>query len=252
MEENNKLFFENEFWPQYRDADEDGLIGLRGYMNYFQDITSHHLFALGSGNKHILPKYGKIWLITKYKLKILKKVVFTNENLRLKTWIEKTTSPVVVNQLFCVYKEDELYAYGKLELCTVDFETHKLSKLKDINFDRDNMTPSPEGIDIKFDRINDKNLVEEYSHTHEVRYTDVDNSKHMNNLAYISMFLDHFECSAYGDIKVKDFSINYVNQSFQGEKIRIFVSKNDDEITMIGRKDDDTIVAKCLFIVENK
>ncbi len=252
MEEDKKLYFENEFWPQYRDADEDGLIGLRGFMNYFQDITSHHLFYLGTGNIHIYPKYGKIWLLTKYKLKILKKVKFTNENLKAKTWVEKTASPVVVNQFFAIYKDEELYAYGKLELCSVDFETQRLSKLTDIEFNRDYMVETPENMEVKFDKINDKNLEEKYSHTHDVRYTDVDNSKHMNNLAYISMFLDYFDCSYYNNIQITDFSINYVNQSYLGEKIYVYVTKNDSTITMIARKNDETIVAKCLFSIENK
>ena len=31
------MLFQQEIYPQFRDADHDGLIGLRGCMRYFQD-----------------------------------------------------------------------------------------------------------------------------------------------------------------------------------------------------------------------
>lgn len=249
MKNDFKLLFENSFWPQYRDADDDAKIGLRGYMNYFQDITSHHIFDMEFGNKHIYPKYGKIWIVTKYKLKILNKIEFTNEKITAKTWIEKSTSPVVINQMLCVYKGQELLAYGRSELCLIDLKLQKLGRLSDINFDRICMIDTPKDIDIKFNKIVLKDKEQEYVCSHTVKYTDLDSSKHMNNLIYVSMFINALDVNVYKNMNFKEFSITYLSQSYLGDTIDIFKVLSDDSVTFIGKKKDGTVVSTCVFVI---
>lgn len=247
MRENIRLKLENNFWPQYRDADEDGYIGIKGYMNYFQDITSHHIFDMEFGNKHIYPKHDKIWVATKYKLHVLKKIEFTNSNITAKTWIEKSSSPVVINQMYCIYKENELYAYGKLEMCLIDYTTQKLSKLSEIEFGEQYMISSEDIPSVKFNKINDKGFDEEFVCTHIVNHTDLDSSKHMNNLSYVSMFLNALTPNEYNENAFNEFSINYINQSYYGDEINIYKIQKETETILIAKKEKDLVVAKCVF-----
>ena len=45
--------FEQTVHPQYRDAEADGLIGLKGAMHYFQDIHTWFMHSLHKGNEEI-------------------------------------------------------------------------------------------------------------------------------------------------------------------------------------------------------
>ena len=42
--------FEQTVHPQYRDAEADGLIGLKGAMHYFQDTHTWFMHSLHKGN----------------------------------------------------------------------------------------------------------------------------------------------------------------------------------------------------------
>lgn len=45
--------FEQTILPQYRDADPDGLIGLKGCMHYFQDIHTYYMHSIHKGNDRL-------------------------------------------------------------------------------------------------------------------------------------------------------------------------------------------------------
>ena len=45
------MAFTQKFMPQYRDADETGLIGIRGFMRYCQDIHTWFMHEYNKGNQ---------------------------------------------------------------------------------------------------------------------------------------------------------------------------------------------------------
>ena len=45
--------FEQTILPQYRDADPDGLIGLKGCMHSFQDIHTYYMHSIHKGNDEL-------------------------------------------------------------------------------------------------------------------------------------------------------------------------------------------------------
>ena len=48
--------FEQTILPQYRDADPDGLIGLKGCMHYFQDIHTYYMHNIHKACTYIQGK----------------------------------------------------------------------------------------------------------------------------------------------------------------------------------------------------
>ena len=76
-----------EHFPQFREADADGLVGLRGYMNYFQDTATRYMHDLHLGNDTMPEERGICWVYSKYKLHICRKVGFTGP-IQMKCWVE--------------------------------------------------------------------------------------------------------------------------------------------------------------------
>ncbi len=242
----NEKTFRNIFWPQFRDADNDGLIGLRGMMGFFQDITSHQMYELNHGNAIISKTYNKVWIITKYTLKIVKKIHFLKTELEIKCWIEKNSSPVMMYQNFVIERAGEVYAYGKVELCTIDLESNKLGKLKDIDFPYEQMLDKSFD-DVYFEKIVDKNLEKEYCFTHTVKFTDLDTTQHMNNLAYVNMFINAFDSGFYANNSISNFTINYLDQCYENEQIKIYKNISEKKVTLIGEKESGKVAVKCIF-----
>ena len=52
------LRFEKDYSPMFRDSDAEGLIGMRAYLYYFQDMSTGHLYLMGKGNDSLPENYG--------------------------------------------------------------------------------------------------------------------------------------------------------------------------------------------------
>ncbi len=247
----SKNIFEIEFWPQFRDADADGTIGLRGIMNYFQDITSHQMYDLKYGNYILGTTYNKVWFITKYKLKILNKIDFADNKLTFKSWIEDNKSPVLMYQSFSIERNGQIFAYGKVELCLVDIETKKLSKLSIIEFP-DMLRSDKRLDDIKFEKIKPLNIKKDYCYTHKVKFNDIDQTGHMNNLAYVALITNTFDVEFYEKNNISEFTINYLDQCFEGENVKIYKYQKDDEIFVFGEKENNVYAFKSSIKIVRK
>ena len=75
------------------------------------------------------------------------------------------------------------------------------------------LTPSAEGTE------------EVYSH--RVRYTDLDNNRHMNNLRYVPLLLDAYTPDYHEEHLLTDLEIQYREQCFYDEELKI--CRQDEE-----------------------
>ena len=69
--------FAQTIQPQFRDADEDGLIGLRGCLRWFQDIHSWYMHDIDKGSAVLPERYGVAWVCTRYRLRAFHKPDYT-------------------------------------------------------------------------------------------------------------------------------------------------------------------------------
>ena len=177
--------------PQFRDADEDGLIGLRGCMRYFQDIHTWYMHDLDKGNDVLPERYGAAWVYTRYRLRVFHKLDYT-DSATLTTWMEPYRQPVLVKQNLLIHQHGALAAQGKLESVVFNLVRQRPLKLMAIDF--------PEGMPEMIDNdIPDflplektaEGMEECYRRT--VRVSDLDKSRHMTNLRYIEMFQDAYD-----------------------------------------------------------
>ena len=90
------MIFEQTLLPQYRDAEADGLIGLKGAMHYFQDIHTWFMHSIHKGNDELPEKYGSAWVYTRYLVSLIRKIDYTDQ-IVLQTWMEPYRQPVLVN-----------------------------------------------------------------------------------------------------------------------------------------------------------
>lgn len=230
-----------DLFPEFRDADEDGLIGLRGYMNLFQDHAAKYLYSKGLGSNRLRREFKKAWLYTKYRFHINQKSDFLDTPLRIETWVENTKSMVVLNQDFKVSRDKEVLAFGRLEMCLLDINKGKLCKLNEVPVP-DNIY-SENAIDIPgFERFKDKDTEWKFAYDYTVRYSSLDITRHMNNLYYISAMLDIFDSNFYIENEIEDFEIHYLRQSYESNTIKFFYAEKDNYIDIKGVNGDEVAV----------
>lgn len=225
------MIFEKNYLPQFRDADRDGYVGLRGYMNYFQDMATHYMHNIQKGNDTLPEEYGIVWMYTKYKLHINRKVDFTGE-LNMKTWIPEGKSPAVIHQNLLISRDGEECACGCVESCLYHLTKKRLVRLKEIDFPSDLAESEESGIQ-RFQKLPVSLEGMEYVYTHQVRYTDLDKTGHMTNLKYVDMFLNTFDSKFLEGFQIGEFEIHFLDQCFEGEDIHVYKKEFNERISLI-------------------
>lgn len=212
------MIFQKEYLPQFREADQDGLVGLRGYMNYFQDVATHFMHNLHRGNDELPERYGIVWMYTKYKMQVLQRADFKKE-LLLETWIPPGRLAAVMRQNLLISRDGEVYAKGCLESCLYHISQNRLARLREIAFPADTAEfracVMPE-----FEKLSAE--PGDYCYTHQVRYTDLDKTGHMTNLKYIDLCLNAFESHFFEQFEIQEFELHFLEQCFEGEELQVY------------------------------
>ncbi len=227
----------------FRDAEANGLIGMRGYLYYFQDMTSHHLHNLGKGNDTLPEEYNICCIFTKYRIHLEKPADYTKP-LHMETWLEKNNSHALLYHGLSITRDGELYASGRVESCFFDMGKKRLTKPTAVDFPENKEECRLADVE-PFLKIMPKSASDmEYRYTHTVHYADLDKMGHMTNLKYVDLLLNAFDSQFYRKHMATDMEIHYVNQCFENEAIRVYAQTGKDRIWLLGIKEDDSIAVQ--------
>ena len=232
--------------PQFRDADEDGLIGLRGCLRWFQDIHTWYMHDIDKGNDVLPERYGAAWVYTRYRLRVFHKLDY-KAPATLTTWMEPYRQPVLVKQNLRIHQHDTLAAQGKLESVVFNLVRQRPLKLTAIDF--------PEGMPEVIDSdIPDflplektaEGMEERYRRT--VRVSDLDKSRHMTNLRYIEMFQDACDSDFWQAFGADEVEINFLSQCREGETLSVRSHIDGNRLNMAALHEDGKLAAIASFI----
>ena len=233
--------------PQFRDADADGLIGLRGCLRYFQDIHTWYMHAIDRGNDVLPERYGAAWVYTRYRMRVLRRLDYTAP-VELTTWMEPYRQPVLVKQNMQIRQHGALAAAGKLECVVFNLVRQRPLRLSAIEF--------PEGMPEELPNdIPDFLPLEKTAEGMEPRYertvraSDLDKSRHMTNLRYIEMFQDAFSSDFWRDFAANDAQISFLSQSREGETLSVKSRMDGDALRMAAVHADGTLASVAAFAV---
>ena len=240
------MIYEIEYEPRFRESGHDALIGLKGYMDYFQDVAAGQYHALGKDNSVIHERYGVAWMYSKYRLRIYKKTGF-DDAIRISSWISRLDA-VRSWQEMTVYRGDELLCEGRLESCLIDIGDLSIARIGRIELPEglvvDRVTSVPAfGRRMKFPEF------AEYRYTHTVRYSEIDNNRHMNNLHYVTLFMNAFDVEFYDKHFITDFELHFIAQAYCGEELDVFMTRGEGEYRLFALNKKTQLVASCVICV---
>ncbi len=72
-------------------------------------------------------------------------------------------------------------------------------------------------------------------------YSDLDRNRHVNNARYISWVCDCFAPERYENQTILDLEINYLQQAFAGEKIRMEIEEQGASFLIQGNNDETDV-----------
>ena len=238
--------FEQTFQPQYRDADPDGLIGLRGAMHYFQDIHTWFMHSLHKGNDELPEQYGCGWVYTRYLVTLSRKIDYT-EPISLQTWMEPYRQPVLVSLDMVLRQHGEVAATGRLECCIFSLERQRPQRLSAVEFPDGIPEEIPHDIPdfIRLEKTAE-GMAERYTRT--VRCSDLDKNNHMTNLRYIDMFQDAYDRAFWDRFGARQMELCFLSQCREGETRSVRSREDGDAVRLATVHADGSLAAVCAFM----
>lgn len=88
-------------------------------------------YVIHKGNDTLPEEYGIVWMYTKYKMQVIRKVGFSGE-LNMKTWIPEGKSTAVIRQNLLITGNGEECAWGCVESCLYHISGKRLVRLKSL------------------------------------------------------------------------------------------------------------------------
>lgn len=238
--------FKQAVMPQFRDADEDGLIGLRGAMRYFQDIHTWYLYSVEKGNDALPEKYGAGWVYTRFHVSLRHKIDYSGP-LELGAWMEPYRQPVLVNMNMTIEQSGRLMACGKIESCVFSLTKQRPLRLSAIDFPED----FTEEIDCEIPGFfglekSAEGMEERYSRT--IRVTDLDKMGHMTNLRYIEMFQDAYDSKYWKALNPTEMEIVFLSQCREAETLSVRSRETDDGVYLAAVHADGSLASVAAFM----
>ena len=191
--------------------------------------------------REAIGEYNCCWIVLRYRIRI-NRLPSWKEEFTIRTWT-LGAKKLFFNREFEIYDgAGELIGQATSIWILADKNTHspvyphKLEDLPQNMAQSDRFTlgescpklkiPSVDG----FDRVPDIIKFADYS--------ELDHNHHVNNTRYLAWIYDALYKLGYDIFGVKDIVISYVSEVKAGQKVDIYVEKQDDGFVVSGYRDD--------------
>lgn len=212
---------QESYLVNYSDCDAHYEMTVSAMLNLFEDIVGRHTAQMQVDMNTILQKYGAKWVVTKIKVKIDKLPVNTTK-IQVSTWPHKPGFVRFGRSGIFADDEGKTYVRFYSDWCILDAKSDKLLKsaalpslIKGYREDR-----AIENSDIpEFKREEYK-----YVYSREMRYSDLDPNRHVNNVMFAKYAFDVFPLALY-DEKITDYvEVEFVEQCYEGDKLDFYIA----------------------------
>lgn len=226
-----KAVYEKEYDVHHYEVDANGRIFVASIMNYLEDLAFAQAEYLNIGIEYLMSK--KIaWVIYKWDVKFNKYAMVTDK-------LKVKTEPYSVKKFYAYRKYEVINSQGEVIVSAnslwflIDTEKRRPSKISEEICTKFGLSLDDKK-EIKFERLRkpeNVTLEKEF----QVRYSDIDTNRHVNNVRYISWALEALPEEILTNYTLKQLKINYEKETSYGEVIKVLCEVQEDynEYTVI-------------------
>lgn len=215
-------------------------LSVTGAFRIIENAVTEMMAQLKIDGITVKKLYNAMWVFTKNRIKFLKPLAW-GELFTVDCFITGFSLVKLNVETAIKNAQNEIIAYSKVELCALDLETGRIRKTSTVGLD-DSFERHPSLTEVEFTRFDDAELPLIESVT--VRSTNIDFSRHTNNVEYLRFVLNTYTVQELLDRPVKEIEVCYINQSYENDELQVYKSTNANADTIAIRKQDKTII-KC-------
>ncbi len=221
-----------EFQIKYCDADFKDEMKTSVALALMEEVACSSADELGFGYAFVKPK-GYAFMVTNVCVEFLRSVRL-GERILVKTWPTPPSYVVFGREYRFCAENGETLVNASSRWCLIDMTTGKILQSKIIDnqdYETYNRTKALENVAWKIP-VFDKTKGElKYSLT--VANSEYDHNMHVNNTRYADYCLNCFSLAELAKRKLKRFSISYIRQCREGERLDFYRKAEGDEVFFV-------------------
>ena len=193
----------------------------------FEELADANAMMLEIDLPTLAKRDNAFWVVRRIKFEF-KSVVKDHDDVILKTW---PSAPEVLKcfRSYQILKTDNEPAVNAVaEWVILDKETRRLRKTDSIHYP-DILFITEKACEPTFKKFKDEFTEDDFVYEKTIRACDIDLSHHTNNTKYCMMVLDSFSVKDLESMTIKEMEIHYEAESLEGDVLRIYRKKVDDE-----------------------
>lgn len=202
------------------DCDKEFCMRVDKMFSLFQDTGMIHLKNLGLDMESLANHSNGMWIVTKYKVKIVGKKPTLFDKICCETWpIEAKFAKF--DRFFRILSGNNEKVLCSSEWCVLDKDTMRIKPAKNIQVPK--MEYLKKNIDIGNYEKFEETSKEDYVFCHIIHISDIDQNDHTNNVTYVRLSIDAVPFEEYRQYTT--FEIHFINQSHINDEIKIYSKK---------------------------
>lgn len=97
-----------------------------------------------------------------------------------------------------------------------------------------------------YSKLNETFLEDDFVYEQKVFVADIDYSRHTNNVIYVKYIVNSLSCEFFDKNQITDFEIHYINESREGEILKIYKKEKESSIEFLIREGEKEIIRASL------
>ncbi len=97
-----------------------------------------------------------------------------------------------------------------------------------------------------YSKLNETFSEDDFVYEQKVYVTDIDYSRHTNNVVYVRYIVNTLSCEFLDNNQITDFEIHYINESREGEILRIYKKEKESSMEFLIKEGEREIIRASL------
>ncbi len=235
-----KRVYNKDYKISYSEVDQDLKLGIYESFNLAQDTVTEYFESFGGDNIVVKNKDNAVWVVSKAKVHfnkfpywkdIVRGRCYTTRIRPIRTEVETAFKNI----------DDEVLFVMNQESCVIDVETRKIRKINTITYP-DDMEVEQSLTQDGYLKLDAKFTEDDFAYEQKVYSQDIDYSSHVNNAIYVRYIINALSCDFLSKNKITDFEIHYINESKEGQILKIYKKEENKNIRFLIKDNEKEIV----------
>ncbi len=242
-----KVEYTKNHMVNYTEVNQEGKLDIISSFNLVQNVMTEYFESFKSDNIRLKAKNNAIWVVTKAKMHFYKYPMW-----REKIFGRGHTTKVkpIRTEMETTFKNDldELLFSVRQETCVIDLDTRKIRKIETVDYPKD-MEEEEALFKDPYQILKDDFSENDFVYSQKVYSSDIDFSRHTNNVSYVKFIINSLPCKFFEDNKVTDVEIHYISETKEGQTLKVYKKEKENSVEfLITEGEREVIRAKINYI----